>query len=67
MAEGAISELHIGLKGTMSALYLNELAQKTHRGPEGQVRDGKSAGGISYGYRARPELRPDGPSPPRSG
>lgn len=60
VAEGEISELHIGLKGTMSALYLKDLAQKTHRGLEGRVRDGKSAGGISYGYRARRELRPDG-------
>lgn len=32
VAEGEISELHIGLKGTMSALYLKDLAQKTHRG-----------------------------------
>ena len=60
VAEGEISELHIGLKGTMSALYLKDLAQKTHRGLEGRVRDGKSAGGISYGYRARRELCADG-------
>ncbi|WP_259444745.1 recombinase family protein [Neotabrizicola shimadae] len=32
VAEGLISELHVGLKGTMSALYLKDLAQKTHRG-----------------------------------
>jgi site-specific DNA recombinase len=50
-AEGAINELHIGLGGTMSALFLRQLAQKTHRGLEGRVRAGKSAGGISYGYR----------------
>ncbi|RWR46402.1 recombinase family protein, partial [Sinirhodobacter huangdaonensis] len=60
VAEGEISELHIGLKGTMSALYLKDLAQKTHRGLEGRVRDGKSAGGISYGYRVHRELRADG-------
>jgi site-specific DNA recombinase len=34
VSEGPISELHIGLKGTMSALYLKDLAQKTHRGLE---------------------------------
>jgi len=50
VAEGEISELHIGLKGTMSALYLKDLAQKTRRGLEGRVRQGRSAGGISYGY-----------------
>ena len=48
-AEGEINEMHIGLGGTMSALFLKNLAQKTHRGLEGRVRDGKSAGGISYG------------------
>jgi DNA invertase Pin-like site-specific DNA recombinase len=35
LAEGDISELHIGLKGTMSALFLKDLALKTHRGLEG--------------------------------
>ena len=60
VAEGEISELHIGLKGTMSALFLKDLAQKTHRGLEGRVRNGKSAGGISFGYHARRELRADG-------
>ncbi len=50
LSEGDISELHIGLKGTMGALYLKELAQKTHRGLEGRALQGKSAGGNSYGY-----------------
>ncbi|TQS69886.1 recombinase family protein [Rhodobacteraceae bacterium] len=59
-AEGEINEMHIGLGGTMSALFLKQLAQKTHRGLEGRVRDGKSAGGISYGYRAVKALRTDG-------
>ena len=60
VAEGEISELHIGLKGTMSALFIRDLAQKTHRGLEGRVRDGKSAGGISYGYRLNREISSDG-------
>ncbi|MCW8087677.1 recombinase family protein [Sabulicella glaciei] len=60
LAEGDISELHIGLKGTMSALFLQDLAQKTHRGLEGRVRAGGSAGGLSYGYRIRCGLRSDG-------
>jgi len=50
LAEGEISELHVGLKGTMNALYLKDLAQKTRRGLEGRVRQGKSAGGRVYGY-----------------
>ncbi|MBR0661935.1 recombinase family protein [Neoroseomonas oryzicola] len=60
LSEGAISELHVGLKGTMSALFLKDLAQKTHRGLEGRVRAGGSGGGLSYGYRIRRGLRPDG-------
>ena len=50
VAEGVINELHIGLKGTMSALYLKDLAQKTKRGLEGRVAKGKSGGGNAYGY-----------------
>ncbi len=60
VAEGAISELHIGLKGTMGALFLKDLAQKTHRGLEGRVRQGKSAGGICFGYRLDRQVLPDG-------
>jgi len=60
IADGDVSELHVGLKGTMSALFLKDLAQKTHRGLEGRVRAGRSGGGLSYGYRVRRGLRPDG-------
>jgi site-specific DNA recombinase len=49
-SEGEINELHIGLKGTMNALFLKDLALKTHRGLEGRVRQGKSGGGIAFGY-----------------
>jgi DNA invertase Pin-like site-specific DNA recombinase len=60
LTEGEISELHVGLKGAMSALYLKDLAQKTRRGLEGRVRQGRSAGGIAYGYRIVRQTRPDG-------
>jgi site-specific DNA recombinase len=45
-----VNELHIGLEGTMGALYLKDLADKTRRGLRGRVEQGKSAGGNSYGY-----------------
>jgi hypothetical protein len=35
----------------MNALFLKDLAEKTHRGLRGRVEDGKSAGGLCYGYR----------------
>jgi site-specific DNA recombinase len=50
LAEGDISELHVGLKGTMNALFLKDLAQKVRRGLEGRVREGRSGGGLCYGY-----------------
>jgi site-specific DNA recombinase len=51
LAEGDITFLHIGLKGTMNALFLKDLAEKTHRGLRGRIEDGKSGGGLCYGYR----------------
>ena len=59
-SEGVINEMHVGLGGTMSALFLRNLAAKTHRGLEGRVKAGKSAGGISYGYRLDRQPLPDG-------
>lgn len=51
LAEGEVSQLHIGLKGTMNALFLKDLADKTRRGLRGKVEQGKSGGGNAYGYR----------------
>ena len=65
LSEGDISELHIGLKGTMGALYLKDLADKTRRGLRGRVEDGKSGGGNSYGYRVVRKTGADG-EPERS-
>lgn len=50
LSEGEISELHVGLKGTMNALFLKDLADKTRRGLEGRVREGRSGGGLCFGY-----------------
>ena len=48
VAEGEINELHVDLKGTMNALFLKDLAAKTHRGIRGRVEAGKAGGGRSY-------------------
>jgi DNA invertase Pin-like site-specific DNA recombinase len=50
LSEGRISELRVGLKGTMNALFLKDLAQKVRRGLEGRVRERRSGGGLGYGY-----------------
>ncbi|MEQ8395858.1 recombinase family protein [Thalassobaculum sp.] len=60
LSEGDISELHIGLKGTMGALYLKDLADKTRRGLRGRVEDGKSGGGLCYGYDVVKQFAEDG-------
>ena len=60
LAEGEISELHIGLKGTINALFLKDLAEKTRRGLLGRVAAGKSAGGLCYGYKLAPKIMGDG-------
>ena len=44
----------------MNALYLKDLAQKTHRGLRGRVEPGRSGGGSCYGYAVVP-----GPAGPR--
>jgi site-specific DNA recombinase len=60
LAEGTINELHVGLKGTMNALFLHDLAQKTRRGQRGRVEAGKIPGGNSYGYRIVRRILDDG-------
>lgn len=41
----------VGLRGLMSEMYLDDLAEKTHRGLTGRALAGSSAGGLPYGYR----------------
>ncbi len=60
IAEGEISELHVGLKGTMNALFLKDLAAKTHRGLRGCIEQKRSAGGRCFGYRVIREFDAQG-------
>jgi site-specific DNA recombinase len=60
LSEGEINELHVGLKGTMNALFLKDLAIKTRRGQRGRVEAGKIPGGNSYGYKIVRRLLDDG-------
>jgi site-specific DNA recombinase len=50
LGEGDVGLLHIGLKGTMNAICLKDLADKRRRGLRGRVEAGKSGGGNAYGY-----------------
>ena len=64
-------EYLLAIKGAMNAGYRREIAKRTHRGQEGAVLDGRSAGGKAYGYEpiyeqiinpktGRPELKATG-------
>ena len=66
LGEGEIGPLHIGLKGTMNALFLKDLADKTRRGLRGRVEAGKSGGGNAYGYDLVRGFDPNG-EPVRGG
>jgi DNA invertase Pin-like site-specific DNA recombinase len=60
LAEGEITELHVGLKGTMNQLFLKDLADKTRRGLRGRVEAGLSGGSNSHGYDVTRRTLPDG-------
>ncbi|HKO88319.1 MAG TPA: recombinase family protein [Burkholderiales bacterium] len=45
------SRSQAGFRGLMNAIYLEDLAEKTHRGLEGQVLRGGIASAAPYGYR----------------
>ncbi|MCZ6528784.1 MAG: recombinase family protein [Chloroflexi bacterium] len=60
LSEGEIAELEIGFKGTLSALFLKDLAIKTRRGQRGRVEAGKIPGGNSFGYTIVRRILDDG-------
>ena len=60
LSEGEVTQLHVGLKGTMNALFLKDLADKTRRGLRGRVEQGKSGGGNAYGYTVVKQLDAQG-------
>jgi DNA invertase Pin-like site-specific DNA recombinase len=50
VSQGRVTDIHVGISGLLGEIFLKNLAQKTRRGLEGRVRNGKSGGGKSYGY-----------------
>ena len=49
-------KVEVGLRGLMSELFLDDLADKTHRGLMGRALTGASAGGLPYGYQVGAEV-----------
>ncbi len=60
LTEGEVTEMLIGMKGTMNQILLRDIGIKTHRGQKGRVRDGKLAGGNAYGYDVLPATQVNG-------
>lgn len=50
LADGEVGKMHVGIKGLIASLYLEDLAQKTRRGQVGRVKAGRIPGGRCYGY-----------------
>ena len=60
LTEGEVTEMLIGMKGTMNQILLRDIGIKTHRGQKGRVKDGKLAGGNAYGYDVLPGVEVNG-------
>lgn len=47
-------KIQAGFRGMMNEMFLDDLAEKTHRGLAGQALKGNNCGGRSYGYKHIP-------------
>jgi site-specific DNA recombinase len=52
---GAVSQMHIGIMGTMAQMTLSDLREKTWRGQLGRAKAGRIPGGLAYGYEVVPQ------------
>ena len=50
VAEGETNEFHVGPKGTMNALFMQDLTAETRRGLRSRVEQGRSGGGLCESY-----------------
>jgi DNA invertase Pin-like site-specific DNA recombinase len=52
---GPVTQMHIGIMGTMAQMMLSDLRDKTKRGQLGRARVGRIPGGLAYGYEVVPQ------------
>lgn len=48
--EGEVEDIHVGIKGTMNAIELKKMAERTRRGLLGVLHDGRLPTRLAYGY-----------------
>ena len=53
-AIGHVTQMHLGIMGTMAQMTLADLGAKTKRGQLGRARAGRIPGGLAYGYEVVP-------------
>ena len=58
--EGEISEIHVGMKGTVNALFITDQAKRIRGRQRVKVQQGKVPGGLRYGYVSAPRIGDDG-------
>ena len=51
---GPLTQMHVGIMGTMAQMALTDLREKTRRGQLGRARAGRIPGGLAYGYEVVP-------------
>ena len=51
---GLVTQMHVGVMGMMGQMQLADIREKTRRGLAGRMREGKSPGGLAYGYAVIP-------------
>lgn len=56
LADGEIGKLHVGLKGMIASMFVDDLALKTRRGQIGRAKSGRVPGGNCYGYDIVPTI-----------
>src|SRR5262245_11376040 len=49
--DGRATQMHVGIRGMTSAMFLKDLGDKVRRHHEGRAREGKFPGSVTYGYR----------------
>jgi site-specific DNA recombinase len=51
---GHVTQMHIGIMGTMAQMTLSDMRDKVRRGQLGRARAGRIPGGLAYGYEVVP-------------